>query len=128
MNESSFLSHLTGRWGGISLRGLAAPSFGMTAFIWPEPTLVALTLSCGAYVVFDGVFAQMAAFRIRDQQKPLWPLVIVGLVGVSAGVATFIWPDITALSLLLLIAVWALVMGAFQIATAIRIRKTLEIE
>ena len=70
----------------------------------------------------------MAAFRIRDQRKPLWPLVIVGLLGIAAGIVAFIWPDITAWSLLLLIAAWALVMGAFQIASAITIRKSINNE
>ncbi len=128
MSNVSFPSQLASQWGWIALRGIAALSFGVMAFVWPEPTLVALTLVCGAYVFIDGIFALMAAFRIRDQHKPLWPLVIVGLLGVAAGVVTFVWPDITALSLLLLIAAWALVMGAFQIASAIHIRKTIDNE
>jgi uncharacterized membrane protein HdeD (DUF308 family) len=128
MNDVYFRSQLASQWGWIALRGLAAVSFGVMAFVWPEPTLVALTLVCGAYVFVDGVIVLMAAFRIRDQHRPLWPLVIVGVLGVAAGAVTFVWPDITALSLLLVIAAWALVMGAFQIASAIHIRKTIDNE
>jgi uncharacterized membrane protein HdeD (DUF308 family) len=128
MNDVSLPSQLASQWIWISLRGLAALSFGVMAFVWPEPTLVALTLVWGAYVFVDGVLALIAAFRIRDQDKPVWPLIIVGLLGIAAGAVTFVWPDITALSLLLLIAAWALVMGAFQIASAIHIRKTIDNE
>ena len=128
MNDISLTSQLASQWGWIALRGLAAVCFGVMAFVWPEPTLIALTVVWGAYVFLDGVLALMAAYRIRDQHKPVWPLVIVGLLGIAAGIVTFIWPDITAWSLLLLIAAWALVMGAFQIASAITIRKSIDNE
>ena len=128
MNDVSLRSQLARQWGWIALRGLAAVSFGVMAFVWPEPTLIALTVVWGAYVFLDGVLALMAAYRVRDQHKPVWPLVIVGVLGIAAGIVTFIWPDITAWSLLLLIAAWALVMGAFQIASAITIRKSIDNE
>ena len=128
MSDISMTSQLASQWGWIALRGLAAVSFGVMAFVWPELTLIALTLVWGAYVFLDGVLALMAAYHIRRHRKPLWPLVIVGLLGIAAGTVTFVWPDITAGSLLLLIAAWALVMGAFQIASAITIRKSIDNE
>ena len=128
MNDVSLRSQLARQWDWITLRGVVALGFGVMAFVWPEPTLIALTRVWGAYVFLDGVLALMAAYRIRDQRKPLWPLLIVGVLGIAAGIVAFIWPDISAWSLLLLIAAWALVMGAFQIASAITIRKSIDNE
>ena len=48
-----------------------------------------------------------------------------GIVGISAGVVTLLWPGITALALLVVIAAWALVGGALQVAAAIRLRKVI---
>ena len=70
--------------------------------------------------------ALIAAWQVRDQGRPFWALVVVGLLGFAAGVVTFLWPGITALALLMVIAAWALVMGIFQIVAAIRLRKEIE--
>jgi uncharacterized membrane protein HdeD (DUF308 family) len=56
---------------------------------------------------------------------PVWPLVIEGVLGIGAGVATFVWPAITALVLLYIIAFWAIVTGVFEIVAAIQLRREL---
>jgi uncharacterized membrane protein HdeD (DUF308 family) len=113
-------------WGWIVLRGVAAVLFAALAVAWPGITLAALVLVWGAYAVADGVLALVAASQVRDQGRPFWSLVVVGLLGIAAGVATFAWPKITALALLLLIGAWAVLMGAFQVVAAIRLRKEID--
>lgn len=49
--------------------------------------------------------------------------VLAGLLGVAAGIIAFVWPAITALALLYVIAAWALVTGVFEIASAISLRR-----
>lgn len=124
----SLLPDLKRNWGWIVVRGVAAVIFGVLAFMWPAMTLAVLLLFWGAYALIDGVLAVVAAFRVRDRGKPFWALLIVGVLGVAAGILTFFWPGITALVLLTFIAVWALVMGIFQIVAAIRLRKVIENE
>jgi uncharacterized membrane protein HdeD (DUF308 family) len=51
---------------------------------------------------------------------PLWAL--VGVLGVATGTLTFVWPQLTAFVLLMLIAAWAVVVGALQLAAAWRLR------
>src|SRR5215510_5344722 len=55
-------------------------------------------------------------------------LVLVGLLGLIVGIGTFIYPGITAVALLYLIAVWAVVRGIFEIITAIQLRKEISYE
>ena len=112
-------------WGWVMVRGLAAVVFGVLAFVSPQSTLALLTLFWGAWVLTDGVMALMAAWRMRSGNRPLWPLVLVGLIGIVAGVGTFLWPGLTALSLLMLIAAWSIVMGVLQIAAAVRLRQVI---
>ena len=115
-------------WGWIVVRGVAAVIFGVLALLLPGITLAALVLVWGAYALADGVLALIAASRIRDRGKPFWALLIVGILGIGAGILTFIWPAMTALVLLAFIAAWSLAMGVFQIIAAIRLRKTIEHE
>ena len=126
--EATMLEHLGRNWSWVVLRGVAAVLFGILAFAWPGITLAALVVVWGAYALADGILALVAAYRVRDQGKPFWSLVIVGLLGIAAGIVTFIWPGMTALLLLLFIAAWAVVMGIFQIVAAIRLRKEIHNE
>src|SRR5574337_1584245 len=128
MKHMHLLDHLAKNWGWIALRGAAAVIFGILAVAWPGITLVILTLFFGAYAFTDGVFALVAAYRRREGHKAVWPLVLVGVLGVLAGVGTFLWPEMTTLALLMFIAVWALFIGIFQIAAAIRLRKEIHNE
>jgi uncharacterized membrane protein HdeD (DUF308 family) len=128
MNHIQMLDQLSKNWGWIVLRGVAGVIFGVLAFAWPGITLVVLTLFFGAYALTDGIFALVAAYRRREGRRPVWPLVLVGVLGVGAGITTFLWPEITALLLLMFIAVWALFIGIFQIAAAIHLRKEIEHE
>ena len=124
----AFAEYLHRHWWLVALRGALFVLFGVLAWIWPGPTILALVLLWGAFAIADGVIALITAFRIRDSGRPLWPLILMGVVDVIAGVLAITWPHITALVLLMFIAAWAIVMGVLQIVTAIRVRKEIQNE
>jgi uncharacterized membrane protein HdeD (DUF308 family) len=115
---------LSQNWWAVSLRGLAGILFGIITFVAPGISLAALVLLFGAYAFADGVLAIVSAVRRRGTDR-WWLLLLEGLVGIAAGILTILWPGITALALLYVIAAWALVTGAFEIAAAIRLRKAI---
>lgn len=115
---------LSRNWWAVSLRGLAGILFGIITFFAPGISLAALVLLFGAYALMDGVLAIVTAVRRRGADR-WWLLLLEGLVGIAAGVLTFLLPAITAIALLYVIAAWALVTGAFEIAAAIRLRKVI---
>lgn len=115
-------------WWLFLLRGLAAIIFGALSLAWPGLTLVTLVLLYGAYALVDGAFALVAGVMGRVAVAPRWWLIIVGLAGIAAGIATFLLPGITALVLLFLIAGWAIASGVMQIIGAIQLRKEIDNE
>jgi uncharacterized membrane protein HdeD (DUF308 family) len=118
------LESLTRYWWLVVLRGIAAVVFGVLALVWPDVSLWALVVVFGAYALVDGVFAVFAAFGPLAEGRRGW-LALQGVAGIVVGAITFIWPSVTALALLYLIAAWAVVTGVLQLVAAIRLRREL---
>ncbi|MCU1427019.1 MAG: hypothetical protein JWL83_1019 [Actinomycetia bacterium] len=117
------LMFFVGTWRGLAFRALAAIAFGILTLVWPGITLWALVVLFGAYALVDGVFTLVDAARSAPGARARRPWHIVeGLAGIAAGVIAFVWPGITALALLFLIAAWAFVAGAMRIAAAYELR------
>ena len=112
---------LAQHWWVLLLRGLLAIVFGLLTFANPGITIAVLVLFWGAYALVDGIFEVIAGIRAK------WgSLILLGILGIAAGIVTFMWPGITAIVLLYIIAFWAIVAGVMQIAAAIRLRKEIE--
>jgi uncharacterized membrane protein HdeD (DUF308 family) len=126
---SALLGALAENWWLLLLRGLAAIAFGVIAFFWPGITLVALTYLWGAYALVDGVVAIWAAFSASgDDAGPRWWLGLSGIVSILAGIVAFVYPGLTALVLLVVIAVWAIIIGVLQLYAAMQLRKVINNE
>lgn len=113
---------LTRNWWAVAIRGVVAILFGLAAFIWPGLTLAFLIALFGAYAFVDGVFAIVAAFRAAERNVRWWPLAVEGVLGILAAIAVVVWPGLTALALLYLIAAWAIVTGIFEVIGAVQMR------
>ena len=122
------LTFLSKNWWILVLRGVAAIAFGIITFMQPVLSLKVLVLFWGAYALVDGVFAVFAAFKGPNAEGFPWWMLLTGLCGIAAGVFTFMSPLITALALLYLIAIFAIVRGVLEISAAIRLRKQINNE
>ena len=116
------ITTLTRNWWALVLRGVLAILFGLAAFLWPGLTIFSLTFVFGFYAMLDGIFALVAAWSNRSHER-WWVLLLEGLLGIAAGVIAFISPGLTALALLTVIAVWAILTGIMEIMAAIRLRR-----
>jgi uncharacterized membrane protein HdeD (DUF308 family) len=92
-----------GRWWAVLLRGVIALTFGTLAFSWPGGTLEILVLLFGFYVLLDSSLSLVAAISGRNPGH-CWSLVLEGVLGIWAGVITLRAPAITAMVLLVLVA------------------------
>jgi uncharacterized membrane protein HdeD (DUF308 family) len=106
------------------IRGIAAVLFGILVVVWPGASVLALVILFGIYAVFDGV-TSIVQYVTRKTRRSVWQLV-GGIISVLAGLVAFVWPGITALSLALVIGLWAIMLGVSQMALAFEVKRTVE--
>ncbi|HEX2143499.1 MAG TPA: HdeD family acid-resistance protein [Glycomyces sp.] len=102
------LELLARNWAWVLVRGVFTILFGTLAIFWPEITLLALVILFGAYAILDGFTAIAMGLQRRSGRG--W-LIFIGALGVIAGLIALIWPGLSALALLYVIAFWAIVVG-----------------
>jgi uncharacterized membrane protein HdeD (DUF308 family) len=116
---------LARNWWALLIRGIAAVVFGIVAFLWPAPTLLAIGILFGAYAFIDGVFAIVAAVRAAQSHERWWPFLLEGIVGLAIAAITVYDVGITLLALYFTIAAWAFITGILEIAAAVQLRKAI---
>jgi uncharacterized membrane protein HdeD (DUF308 family) len=80
----------------------------------------------GAWVLIDGIFRVVGAIGHRASDPDWGWHIVIGIVGIIVGLLTFHAPQITALALIIYIAAWALMVGATEIAFAIKLRREIK--
>jgi uncharacterized membrane protein HdeD (DUF308 family) len=115
----------TDKWWAEVIRGIAAVVFGLMAFAVPGITVGALVLLFAAYAMVDGIFALAAAIGRPGRTGHWGAMLLRGVLGILASITAVVWPGITALALLYVIAAWAIVTGVVEISAAIRLRKVI---
>jgi uncharacterized membrane protein HdeD (DUF308 family) len=100
-------------------QGILAVVVGIIALAWPSVTVLALVILFAVYAFMASGLEAMQAFSSR-KAGPVFGHLLLGLADLAAGVIALAWPGPTALVLVLLVGIWAVVtglvifVGAFQ--------------
>ena len=124
--EASIRHALKRGWWLLALAGVVAILFGVIAFAWPAPTVLVLMVLFGCLALVYGVFATFGSLTNRVAYEHWWLTLLGGLASIAVGILAFVWPGLTALVLLYLIAAWAVVLGILGIVMAVRLRKQIK--
>jgi uncharacterized membrane protein HdeD (DUF308 family) len=112
-----------GVWWLVLIRGILAILFGLFALFAPGTALLALVLVFGAYAIIDGITAIIAGIRHRKDESHWGWQVFQGVVSLIAGIIAFVWPGVTVLAILFVIAFWSIIGGVAQIVESFTMRK-----
>jgi uncharacterized membrane protein HdeD (DUF308 family) len=111
-------------WWLMAVRGLIAILFGVVAFIAPAVTILTLVFLFGAFAMANGILSLVVAYQAPKGSR-LGSLIFGGILGIIAGLIAFLMPGITALSLVILVAAWAITTGIMEIVLAVKLRKVI---
>jgi uncharacterized membrane protein HdeD (DUF308 family) len=117
------LAALSENWWALVLRGLLAVLFGCAALFLQLDTLEAVGRLFGAYAITEGVLLVLTGIR---SARYTGVFIAEGASGIVAGLVALAWPSITALVLLYVVAIWALLSGVAEMIAAVSLRREIE--
>lgn len=108
-------------WMGL-VEGVAGLVAGALAFVWPAITAAVLLFLVAAWAIFTGAMELIAAIRLRESiTGEIW-LGLAGLLSVAFGLILLIFPGLGLLSVLWLVATFAIIFGASLLLLGWRLR------
>jgi uncharacterized membrane protein HdeD (DUF308 family) len=116
------LSTLATNWRALALRGLIALLFGLVVLFWPGLVLTALSILFGIYAAVDGAITFVPALRSPEKGPQRTLPLTEGAVGIVAGLVALLWPGLTAVRLVYVIAGWAVATGVLKVLAALLLR------
>jgi uncharacterized membrane protein HdeD (DUF308 family) len=92
--------------------------FGLICLLTPGVAVGVFVILFAAYMLVDGVFAIIAGIKAARNGERWGLLILEGIVDLAAGLIAVLWPAITLVALIWLIAIWAVVTGALMLSAA----------
>jgi uncharacterized membrane protein HdeD (DUF308 family) len=109
---------LSDSWWAVGLRGILGILFGLICLLTPGLAVEVFVILFAAYMLVDGVFAIAAGIKAARNGERWGLLILEGIVDLAAGLVAVLWPAITLVALIWIIAIWAIVSGALMLSAA----------
>jgi len=109
-------------WVSLLVTGIAGVVAGLLTFFVPGITALVLLYFIAAWALITGIAEIVAAVRLRKVITGEWMLALAGLLSAIFGVFLFAFPGAGALTIVLWIGAYALVLGIVLLVLAFRLR------
>jgi uncharacterized membrane protein HdeD (DUF308 family) len=90
--------------------------FGMYVLSYRVGSLAAVAALVGVAFLFGGVTQIAVATRVQSWR---WLFVVGGILGVAAGIVTFVWPDVTLYVVSILVAWYLVLFGILHVVSSL---------
>ena len=105
-----------------TLSGVVFLASGVVALAWPAATLRAVAVVAGLGLLIGGAFRAGAATGRRDS-RGWWVSLLGGIASCIAGVVALAWPQVTILTLGVVLGLRTLVLGVLEVGFALSLRR-----
>ncbi|MDY6867852.1 MAG: HdeD family acid-resistance protein [Chloroflexota bacterium] len=111
------------RWWVTLIEGILDIVIAILTFVWPDITAVVLLYFIAAWALLSGVLEIILAIRIRQMIEREWAMILGGILSIIFSVLLFVFPSEGAISLLMLIGIYSIIIGILFVILGFRIRK-----
>jgi uncharacterized membrane protein HdeD (DUF308 family) len=111
-------------WWLFALRGVIALLAGIAIFVSPGIFIAMFA----AFMLLDGIFTIVHSLSGRAGNPNWWVALLEGVIGVIAGGIAFLYPGIAAVTLVYVVAAWAILGGIAELFAAWQLRKSISNE
>jgi uncharacterized membrane protein HdeD (DUF308 family) len=116
---------MQGKWSTLVMRGILTLIFGALMFMNLSAGVLAVLVILGVYAIADGILKLAEAYVQSKAQESYRQTLLAAAVSMIIGILIFIWPKMSALLVIALLAAHILIQGGVDIYTAIQQRHTL---
>jgi len=113
---------LADSWWAVGLRGILGILFGLICLLTPGIAVEVFVILFAAYMLVDGVFAIASGIKAARNGERWGLLILEGIVDLAAGLVAVLWPAITLIALIWIVAIWAIVSGALMLGAAFTLK------
>jgi len=117
------IAGIKGKWGALVFLGILGIAAGLITFFYPGITAIALVWVIAFWAILVGIMQISAAIRLRKEVQGEWLWILTGILTVVLGVLLIARPGAGALSVLWLIAAFAIVWGILLCILAFKVKK-----
>jgi uncharacterized membrane protein HdeD (DUF308 family) len=114
------------KWWLVILRGIVAILFGLALIIMPVRALQIFLVLFGVFLLADGFLLALQSITVHTMDSRWLAKLIQGIFSIIIGVVALSFPGLTLLSLIYLIAFYAMVSGILQMISAWEFRKVVK--
>jgi uncharacterized membrane protein HdeD (DUF308 family) len=110
------------KWWVVALGGIAGIAAGIITLLVPAITALVLVYVIAARAIVVGAMELTGAIRLRKVIKGEWLMALGGVASIVFGILVAIYPGVGALTIVLWIGAFSLVIGAMLIGLGFRLR------
>jgi uncharacterized membrane protein HdeD (DUF308 family) len=122
VTQYAFAMVLQGGWRWLAIiGGTLAIAAGIAALVWPEPTLVVVSVFVAWYLLVRGIFDVCMALS-HTHVRGWWMPLVAGIIGIALGAWAIGNPDRSVLLLVSIIGIWSIFKGAADLVAAFAYR------
>jgi uncharacterized membrane protein HdeD (DUF308 family) len=126
-SEGKMVELFSKYWWSFIVRGVVAVLSGLIILSWAGSSLDVLVLSFGFFALFQGILSVIPGLSKLGGR--IYLFLIEGVIGILAGVFTFLgpgigrmlWPQVATRTLLIFISFWALLTGITELIASFRL-------